>query len=420
MSERSGTVDENDPADLEPAVPTAYPLIAVLIIVIAGAPTTWLFPAEPGYLLAGGALGLVAVYGVIFTNVRLTTDGIFLALFGGYWVGLLVHYHHAPHQELLFYILSTPVAVVATVIVLPQFVVGRPQTFAMALTTVATLLVLFGVSLVWLEHTTDAELPRWVGMDVMGYGEYRTVSIYNNPNPFGIVMMVGTLTAAYTYLTRRGPLWLGALAICLLGFVLAEGDAGFVGFIVGFPILLSAIDRRLSIGAIGASVLAAYVGIRIGHVGEVMRTTFLGRVYRDVEKLERLSENPMLGIGFGEDGILAYDPHNSFLHVPLAVGVIPGSLYVFSLLYALAKGLRARWTPWTGYVVGTAAAMLISMWFESLTLGGVSVTPVLLGLYVGLLLQLGRNDHGRPPEADSLRSALRRSRVGRVVGRIRG
>ncbi len=420
MSEASGPeLGEPTASDDRPAIPRRYPLLAVLVIVVASAPTTWLVPAELGYQLAAGLLVLVVGYGVLFTSARLTTDWIFLALIGGYWLGLLVHYYYDPHQTLLLYILSTPIAVLATVIILPQFVAGRPDTFAAGLTVVAVLVALFGLALVELEPTLSMAVPDFVGDPVMGWGEYRTVSIYHNPNTYGSVMMVGTLTAIYTFLSSRNPVWLFAIAICLVGFVLAEGDHAFVGFVVGVPILLSAVDRRLAVGAVAALVAAAYVAIQIGHVQDVMQTTFLGRVYRWVEALEVLSENPLWGIGFGEDGIGVHDVHNSFLHIPLGTGVIAGGLYVGSLWYALARGLRARWTLWTGYVVGTGAALLASMWFETSTLGAVSVTPVLLGLFVGLLLGLERDVGGSSVRATPIEADAYRSRVGRAVGGLR-
>ena len=406
MSEAGGVSAGGDASTAaDPSVPRRYPLLAVLVVAAAGAPTTWLLPASQGYPIAAGVLVAVAIYGVLFTSVRLTTDPVFLALIGGYWLGILLHYHYSPHDELLLYVLSTPVAVLATVIVLPQFVTARPDAFAMGLTALAVLVALFGFGLVFLEQTTEPALPRWVGEPVMGYGAYRTVSVYQNPNAYGSVMMVGTLTAAYTYLSRRGIVWLLALTVCLVGFVLAEGDHAFAGFVVGLPILLSAVDRRLSIGVVGALVAATYVAIRIGHVQEVMQTTFLGRVYRWVEALEVLSERPLWGIGYGADGMRAHDVHNSFLHVPLGAGVIAGGLYVGSLWYALARGLRARWSLWTGYVVGTGAALLVSMWFETTTLGGVTVTAVLLGLFVGLLLELRRGEVGGTPRSEAGRTA---------------
>ncbi|WP_254864760.1 O-antigen ligase family protein [Halovivax gelatinilyticus] len=390
--------------------PRRYPLLAVLVVLVASAPTSWLIPAEQGYLIAAGSLVLVASYAVVFTSVRLTTDGVFLALIGGYWLGLVVQYIHSPHPELLLYVLATPVAVLATVIVLPQFVAARPETFAAGMTVGAVGIAVFGFALVYGYHTTTMDLPQWVGQPVMGYGEYRTVSVYQNPNAYATVMLVGTLSAVYTLLARRRAIWLVALSICLVGFVLAEGDHAFAGFLVGLPILLSAVDRRLALGAVATLVAGTYVAIQIGHVQDVMQTTFLGRVYRWVEALEMLSEAPLWGVGFDE--MRALDVHNSFLHIPLGLGVIVGGLYVGSIWYALAKGIRARWTLWTGYVVGTGGALLVSMWFETSTLGGVSVSAVLLGLFVGLLLGLDR-------EGSNAATFDRRSRIGRAVARLR-
>ena len=133
-------------SDEEPTVPLHYPLLAVLAIAASIAPTTWFLSSDLGYLIAGGTLVFLIVYGVAFTSVSLRTDPAFLILFGGYWLGLVAHYQfHSPHSGLLEYILVTPVAVVATVIVLPRFIEGRRQTFAMGLTLLAVLISLIGV-----------------------------------------------------------------------------------------------------------------------------------------------------------------------------------------------------------------------------------------------------------------------------------
>ena len=66
--------------------------------------------------------------------------------------------------------------------------------------------------------------------------------------------------------------------------------------------------------------------------------------------------------------------------------MIAGTLYLGALIYAVGCGIRRRWTLWTGFVVGTAASVLIYMFFESLILGGLSTSSVVLGLTVGLML----------------------------------
>ncbi|WP_247730602.1 O-antigen ligase domain-containing protein [Halovivax limisalsi] len=379
---------ESTVADDRSSAPRWRALVPIAVILAASAPVTWFVSSETGNLLSAAILSLVAGYGVVAANVRPWTDAAFLVPFGGYWVGLVGYYVLFPSPVLLRYVLATPVVALATVIVLPQLVAADRATYTAAVTAVAVALVAFGLGLLALERWTGVATgaPNWVGQPVMGYGAIRTVSIYHNPNTFGSVMLVGTLTALYTALTRRGLLWALAVLVCVVGLVLSEGDHAIVGVAVGTPLVLSGVDRRLAIGSIGGLVVGAAAWIRSGHVETVMQTTFLGRVYRWVEALELLSTNAAWGIGF--DRIGSYAVHNSYLHVPLATGLILGGLYVASLWYALGRGLRARWTAWTGYVVGTGAGFLVALAFESTTLGGVSVTAVLLGLYVGLLLAL--------------------------------
>lgn len=181
-----------------------YPLFAMLAIVASIAPTTWLLPNFQGYLVSGAVLCIVIGYAVLFTDFRITVDPVFLVLFGGYWIGLVAHYLHSSNPNLLQYVLVTPIAVVATVVVLPRFVKSRPQTFTMALTLLSVLLMGIGVLILFLFHTTGVELYGWIGGDVMGLYAIRTPSVFTNPNTYGFFMMIGSFAALYTVLARGG------------------------------------------------------------------------------------------------------------------------------------------------------------------------------------------------------------------------
>ena len=373
----------------EATVPLYDPLLALLPILGSIMVTSWLVSRETGYIVTGVLLVSVAAYGLLMPDIRLQLDAAFLVLLGGYWLGLLVHYHYAPHTELLQYILITPLVVGATVIVLPALIDGRRQTFTMVLTLVAVVIVVIGLGMLWQEAQTSEEVYPRVGRTVLGFSGLRSMSVFHNPNTYGFFMMVGSLAALYTYLARRGAVWLGALVVCLFGFVLSEGDAAFIGFAAGAVLVLSGFDRRFSFLGIGVAVLGVYVAIRLGHVGTVMETTLMNRVDRWVASIERLAEDPMLGIGFtdtaeaiGEDR----GPHNSYIYPLLNTGLIAGSLYLGALVYALGQGIRTQWTPWRGFVVGLTVSIFLYMGFESHFLGGLSISSIMLGVALGLLL----------------------------------
>ena len=412
----------------EPTVPLHYPLVAMLAVLAAVAPNTWFLPSRQGYYVSGVILCAIVVYAVFLASVRPWTDSNFLLLFGAYWVGLVVQYHYTAQPELLQYVLVTPIVVVATVIVLPQFVVGRKETFAMALTLVGVGTALIGLWLLW--RTTQGDpvtiagsSPGWVGQEVMGYDGFanmRTVSVFHNPNTYGFFIMITSLAALYTLLARRGLLWVVAFGVCLLGLFTSEGDAASLGFAIGAVVLVSGYDTRLAIASLGVGVVALYGLIRIGHIPEVMETTLMSRVDQWVLSLERIAEDPLFGIGFGDASSeigSRYGPHNSFIHALLNAGLIVGSLYLGALAYAFARGLRRDWTLWTGFVVGSTVGLFAYMSFESLFLGGLSVSSVVLGILIGLLVVPERRDPSTEPATAV--DALKRSRIARVVERIR-
>ncbi|WP_418280469.1 O-antigen ligase family protein [Halorubrum sp. DTA98] len=381
----------------------------MLAILVSIAPSTWFIPIDYGYLLSGITLATIIIYGVVFTSVRISTDPTFFVLFGGYYAGVMAHYwFHDTHTVMLSFLLSTPVAVVATVVVLPQFIEGRRRTFTMGLTTVGVVLAVIGVWVLWVATTSDTRVPDHVGEPVMGLYAIRTVSVFINPNPYGFFMMIGCLAALYTVLVRRGFVWIAALGICLLGLVMSEGDAALVGFIAGSLVVLSGRHEFLSLLGIGVGVIALYGMIRIGHVSAVMQTTLMDRVDRWMRSLELIAENPLWGVGFADVGSaigigdefgfselfppLSSDtgrssgPHNSYVYPLLSTGLLAGLLYLTSLAYTLGCGIRKRWTPWNAYVVGTASAVYVYMVFESHFLGGLGVSSVVFGLFIGLML----------------------------------
>ncbi|ELY51187.1 hypothetical protein C493_17786 [Natronolimnohabitans innermongolicus JCM 12255] len=423
-------------------MPRHYPLLAVFAIVASVAPSTWYFSTDQGYLLSGAVLAAIIVYGVLFTSVRLSADPAFLVLFGGYWLGLVAQYRfHDPHTELFYVALSAPLAVFATVVVLPRFVAGRRQTFAMALTLAAVAAALIGLLVLWWAGTADTDLPDFVGEEVMGLYAIRTVSVFGNPNPYGFFMMVGCLAALYTVLVRGGFVWVAALGLCVLGLVMSEGDAALAGVSVGSVIVLAGRHRLLSFLGIGVGIVGLYGMIRTGHVPEVMQTTLLNRIERWVRSVELLADEPLWGIGFADVGSqlgigrefdhssiyppLSSDtgtssgPHNSYVYPLLSTGVIAGSLYLGSLVYALGRGIRGHWTTWKAYVVGTAAGIYVFMAFESHFLGGLSVSSIVFGLFVGLMLLPEHEGANAQTQPVGTRAALATSRFARALTRVR-
>ncbi|WP_340604282.1 O-antigen ligase family protein [Halalkalicoccus tibetensis] len=405
-----------------PSVPLHYPLLAVLVIAASIAPTTWFLSRDLGYLIVAGVLCLIIAYGVLFTSVRLTIDPAFLVLLGGYWLGLVAHYYYFPHSELLQYILVTPIAVFGTVVILPQFVEGRRQTFTMGLTVLSVIVALIGVWILWQPGTIDSELPNSIGGEVMGLYAIRSTSVFHNPNTYGFFMMVGCLAALYTVVVRGGLVWIAALGICLLGLFMSEGDAALIGLGVGSIVVLAGRSQWLSFFGIGAGVVGLYGLIQVGHVPEVMETTLMSRVDRWVLSLERLALDPLWGIGFVDPGPEingARGPHNSYIHVLLNTGVIAGSLYLGALAYAVGSGIRRRWTPWSGFILGTGAGTFAYMGFESLFLGGLTTSSIVLGLFIGLMLLTDPSSEERDSEPATAKYALVTSRAGRAFDSFR-
>ncbi|NKE36525.1 hypothetical protein GWG54_11965 [Natronococcus sp. JC468] len=130
-------------------LPYAFPVLAILPILSSFLVSSWLVSQTVGYLLTGSVIIVIVACGLLHPGLRLQLAPGFLVLFGGYWVGLVVHYFATTHSEVLQYILVTPPTVIATVIVLPALIDDRRQAFTMEVTVVAVLLTLVGLGMLW-------------------------------------------------------------------------------------------------------------------------------------------------------------------------------------------------------------------------------------------------------------------------------
>ena len=98
--------------------------------------------------------------------------------------------------------------------------------------------------------------------------------------------------------------------------------------------------------------------------------------------------------------------------------MIAGLLYHGSLVYALGSGVRRRWITWSGFV-GTAVGIFVYMAFESHFLGGLSVSSVVLELFIGLLPLSDHEEYGEELPPTMARYVLVTSRAARALDEFR-
>ena len=398
--------------------------LPVVCILAALATNTWLVSSSVGYVLSMLALTTAGAYLVFGSDIDLRIDLVFLALFGGYWLALVAGWFVDRSMGRLTYVLITPLSVIVAVFVLPAVIDRAPsrRRFVTALTAIGLLVAGIGFAMLLVETVTEIAIHPWTGSFVLGHRGYRTNSVFENPNTYGFFMTVCTITAVF-HLLDRGPRPLNVTAIVLgsMAVLTSDSTASLLGLGTGVALVLAAAFRRTALVVVLAGALTTGVIVATGLVGSVtallparagglIDTLFSVRGTLWVASIERLLEDPLVGIGFSdtaaeiapyvpEDGPVGVGTHNSYINILLQTGVIAGTLYLLAVFYAVGKAVAsafaARFTPrateewWPVYVAAVLVAILVAMTFESMTIGGLSLNSVVLALYLGLALSLG-------------------------------
>ncbi len=371
------------------------PMIALLCVLGSICVTVWFLPSQTGYVISGSMLVVALGYGVL-VGVPVRTDRVFLGLFGLYWLLLAGNYLVTRTEPLLLYVLVTPIAVGATVVVLPEFIEDDRMLFTKLIVVLSVVLTIIGVAMLAMETRTEQELFTYVGDSVLGYEGYRIISLFDYWNTYGFMMMVGFLSTLYVYLEERRPVWALCLVVVFVGLVLSDGDASYVGVGAGGLVLVAgyslyALAGFLILGAFGAGAM-----LWTGQLQTLLESGLTGRVLLWEASIRRLQDDPYVGIGFKDNAAEIYPysdwpnpagTHNSYIHILLNTGVIAGTVYLLALGYGALRSFWIVSSTWDLYVVGTLTAILVHMCFESVTLGGLSMTSVFLGLYLGLGLR---------------------------------
>ncbi|MFC6905730.1 O-antigen ligase family protein [Halalkalicoccus tibetensis] len=413
-------------SQLPDRIPWVDAWLPFLCIVAALATNTWLVSPTVGYVVSVSVLAATGAYVVFVSDVEIRIDVLFAVLFGGYWLLLAAGWLVDGSSARLLYVAITPLSVVVAVFLLPAVVDRYRGEFIAGLTALGVAIATIGFGMLLAERILEMSIHWWTGGFVYGVPGYRTNSVFANPNTYGFLMMVCTISAV-AHVANRGPglAGIGAIALCGAAVVTSDSTAALMGTGFGLAVFVAAIRRRLAIALFVVGALAV-VGLIAGvYTGLLSDLPFLGRIEALVGSLlavrvvlwqasiERLLVNPLVGIGFADtaaeirpyvpdDGPVGFGTHNSYIHILLQTGLVAGSLYLLAVFYAGAKAtysaLLADYRPapatggigrwWPIYVLATLAAILVALVFESMTIGGLSLDSVLVGLYLGLALSL--------------------------------
>ncbi|WP_394739966.1 hypothetical protein [Natronococcus roseus] len=373
---------------------TAAASVGAALIVAGLAPTTWLVDPAVGYVISGAILLSIFALGVLYglEDGRLTGASLerpIVALFGLYWVGLIVQLVLTGSTSFVPYILLMPVVCVTLWYVCPPLLLAHPRQFVGGLVGAVTALTLLGIGLLGLETVTAANFP-WTGNSVLGRPGFRVASVYGNSNAFGFAAAVASLGALWAFLESRRQPWGAALLVTLTGLVLSDATMALLSFGTGTAVLLflRAPIAGLAFAAVGAVAASAFLLTDLGasYLALVIERGGSERLVFWGVALSQAAESPLIGAGF-DAGV---PTHNSFVAIVLNAGYPVGGVYVLALAGAVASALgkvRARNDPsWNGFVLAALTLLALQMLTESFTLGGLSTPSLMLATFVGFAL----------------------------------
>jgi O-antigen ligase len=185
--------------------------------------------------------------------------------------------------------------------------------------------------------------------EVIMVTQLRGTGIYNDPNDFCLILVVGIMDSLYHLCDRRaGPvrvLWLAPCGLCLYAVILTRSRGGFLGLLVSLLALFVARFGWRKAIPLATVFLPAMFLLSGGRQTKI--STSEGTAQERIELwnagLHRLARSPLTGIGAGryaeenEWGLVA---HNSYVHANVELGIVGGACFlgVFSVpLWSLRR-----------------------------------------------------------------------------------
>jgi O-antigen ligase len=221
---------------------------------------------------------------------------------------------------------------------------------------------------------------------------YRAGGLFMNPMPYAhtygtlAALMMGPLFYFQRGEWLKNKFWIFGLGLTLLGIVFSFTRGIWLGLAVACLMMASFINWKKGLGVLGALILiAAGLFLSVREVRERILFSFDPATSYDSERLIIwktnwliFSENPILGLGYGENGrrlreyfdrlnvpkgFLESHAHNQYLHFLAGTGIL-GLLcfvlvigFLFRMHFQAFRGFSSSQEPfWKGLALGVLGA----------------------------------------------------------------
>jgi O-antigen ligase len=195
-------------------------------------------------------------------------------------------------------------------------------------------------------ETFKASIKDGAGIDRNTYQEIevnrlKASGVFNDPNDFSLVLVVGVPLALYFLTDRRLGItrlaWLVPLGLFVYALSLTYSRGGLIAFTAGLLVLMRSrlsVGKSLALAAVLLPVLAVFFG---GRQTDISTNVNTGQERVDIwaHGLVMLQQAPLFGIGENtyqeEAGQVA---HNSYVHCYTELGFFGGTLFLGAFYFA--------------------------------------------------------------------------------------
>jgi len=225
-------------------------------------------------------------------------------------------------------------------------------------------------------------------------------SIFDNPNTMGAIAVYGTLAALWEYITFKKSYSFALLLINSGGVYFSQGRAAALALLAGLTIvaIYYFTNRRTLVIVTVSGFLAApaMILIKLGVIpgpGLIRNIDLNNRVHLWTATFRTILDRPLLGWGIGnvseamEQYIAHGSPHNSFLRMFSATGIIGGAIYFSIYLKAISKSLVSVAVEADVAEYGLVLGVAILHTFSGISLLGLSLRSVISTIILGFVLR---------------------------------
>lgn len=364
--------------------------IPALFILIGSLPVSYLLPEPIGYILSG--LFVITLVTMALDKRRFEIAQTPFLLLILYYFAIVCLFVLTQRVSLIPYVLLTPLTIISFVIVSPSLINEDRLSFASSLAKIG--IVLGGVgTLLLIAHHIGFSTPGMTGRRVLGLENLRIASIHTNSNSAGIALGAAAIASLFVYLTVKQPIWAVATAFLATTVVLTNARMVIVALILSFacmlfPYVIQGADKTINPKyLVGVFSIGALAVLLLGG-----NQLFIDAIIRSLEfRLEEwgkavlyIVESPLLGTDAEDIRV-----HNGYFSVLMRFGIVTGGIYLLILFSAVSLSLQRAISgeKWDRYVFASLFFSLLVLGTESATIGGLSVHPLMIAVFVGLSIQ---------------------------------